>query len=110
MLIWIFVACVGGGDTGKDSETGGGHTADTAPVPFACGEETCDARTQYCDSAVGGQPDTSGEAVVNYSCVSLPAACADTPTCACLEGTEDWSSGSECREEGGALFVTTYLP
>ncbi len=58
-----------------------GNCAPPSPAMFACGHGFCDDATQYCQkttSDVGGFPDF-------YQCLSLPAACGATPSCACLD-------------------------
>mgnify|MGYP000726994554 CR=1 FL=1 len=73
-------------------------TGETGGVMFPCGDEmVCDAATEYCEVFSGG-PDPT----INYSCLPIPAACQDDPTCACLleEGV-----GNECMPtpEGGLV-------
>jgi hypothetical protein len=57
------------------------------PGPFGCGAVTCSGG-QFCEvqppgtaSADGGTPPTG------YTCVSVPPACAASPTCSCIEST-----------------------
>jgi hypothetical protein len=71
----------------------------------ACKDEAscaqCDAQTEYC--AVFGS-DVAGESST-FSCVALPSACVDDPSCACLATVDDedanldWSL-SFCLMEG----------
>ena len=104
-ILTILLACTGG-DTDK-TDSGG---EDTAPQPFACGEETCDARTQYCYSFSGGAVDTSGEGNSSQECMEIPADCLDTPTCACLEASPDAPSSSSCEDADGAITLLLEAP
>jgi len=68
---------------------------------FACGATTCDSATQYCFGAVGG---IGGD---RYSCETLPAACAATPTCACFK--TNTPPFEMCTESHGAVTVTAQV-
>lgn len=102
LLALLFaLGCVGGHDS-KDSDT---DTDTHDPAPFACGELSCDATTQYCLEWTGGIPDTAGEAVVTFSCEPIPEGCLDTPTCACLESALSEGEVLTCELDDGALRV-----
>lgn len=108
----LFVLCLTlsactGGDTGKPDSSGGD---DTAPAPFACGEETCDARTQYCYSFSGGAIDTSGEGEHSDECKDLPAECLDAPTCECVQASPESPSSSSCDVRDGAIYLSLDAP
>lgn len=102
MLLWLFLACAG---ADGDKETGG-----TDPLPFACGDSTCDARAEYCYSVTGGVPDTDGEAVTNQSCQALPEECLEAPTCACLLAADGGGGGMDCEAIDGAIYVSLVAP
>ncbi len=80
----------------------------THVTTFACGNDSCDARSEYCEAhppgiafADGGTPPTA------YICGSIPAACANTPTCACI--TAGMGAAVEhCTEHSGKVTVTYF--
>lgn len=71
---------------------------------FACGSQSCDSRTQYCDALMPGiaLPD-GGAPPILYSCRPIPAACTTTPSCACITST---LSTATCTEAKGRVTVT----
>lgn len=48
---------------------------------FACGDETCDAATEYCQSHIPGVPPPPFVEYPLYSCNPLPTECAAAPSC-----------------------------
>jgi hypothetical protein len=63
----------------------GGHVVDAGP--FACGNTTC-AAGQYCtDHPPGIAPADGGTFPDAYMCEPIPASCASSPTCGCIEST-----------------------
>lgn len=83
--------------------------ADAAPVdsgfdagPFACGGQTC-SPSQYCEDRGPGIAEASD----SFSCVSIPTACAATPTCACLKanGACMPTMVTQCTENAGHVTV-----
>lgn len=102
-MIWILLlACIG--DKSTDD------SADTTPIPIACGELSCDARVEYCYSLTGGIPDTAGGANVSYSCQPLPEECLDDRSCTCLMASDAGLNGATCTEEGGGLYAAVAAP
>jgi hypothetical protein len=80
---------------------------------YACGSNSCTIGQTFCYSFAGG---VSG-AGTSRSCMTLPAACAKNPTCACvcppvsspsIGGTFEGGFGSSCScsEENGELAVS----
>lgn len=61
---------------------------------FACGNSSCDPKTQYCRGLVGGITGDS------YSCMSIPASCGSTATCRCVA----FAPCQECYEDSGAVI------
>ena len=109
LILLCCIACVGG-DEAKDSGSDSDTDSDTdAPAPFTCGEETCDAYTQYCFSFSPGQSqDTAGGGGPTLSCEAIPEACLETRTCECLATAGVSSSG--CQVTDGALYVSLDAP
>jgi hypothetical protein len=83
----------GGGTGGGAAGTTGGGGAGGAPATFGCGADTCMAGKTFCYSYASG---ISGGGT-SRSCTALPAACAKTPTCACV-----------CPPIGGPTIGCTY--
>lgn len=74
-------------DVGKcTAHKGGGGAAGTggsdagAAMSYACGSDTCVPGQTLCYSYVGGLSTSTR----SFSCMTVPAACAKNPTCACL--------------------------
>jgi hypothetical protein len=73
----------------------------TVSPPFACGTTTCSAGF-YCEDHPPGIAEPDGGVPSDaYTCSPLPAACAATPTCACIEAT--LSQGDSCSTSFGAM-------
>jgi hypothetical protein len=71
---------------------------------FACGDQSCDSRTQYCDALTPGIAlADGGTPPIFYTCKNAPAACAAAPTCACIAPT---FPGATCVEPKGRVSVT----
>lgn len=61
----------------------GGHWQDAEAFPapcFSCGDKTCQAQSQYCQTTSGGPVGVP----ISYACKGLPTACQSARTCACL--------------------------
>ena len=73
--------------------------AEEDAAPFACGDNggSCDAATQLC--VLGGPQKCS-------TCVPLPAACEDNPTCGCVPPGTDASYGARVCQDAGSCAVT----
>ena len=90
-------------------------SAADAGLPSTCttatGADACDPATQYCSQTFSGDPVHRGAPWPNgsESCVALPAACAATPTCACVlaNGAQP---GCTCTTVGAQLLVTCVRP
>lgn len=95
--------------TAADDGSGGASSGSATPDPppsgtFACGGGTCDLATEFC--VIG-----TGDGCT--SCLPMPAACTDSPTCDCL-GAEDHTAfelactaQGVCEEpEAGGLVLT----
>jgi hypothetical protein len=71
---------------------------------FACGDSlSCNAATEYCSVAYAGvccPPPT-------YACEPLPGACAQDPSCACIQSA---AGAQACSESGGGVTVSFYYP
>ena len=80
------------------------NACETYLPSFACGERTCDSRTQFCEAFQAGValPD-GGMPPTSYTCSPIPAACAATPDCACITAG---TSGVTCAEPKGRVTVT----
>jgi hypothetical protein len=87
---------------GQDiSETGG---CTVSAGQFACGPRFCARGSQYCQASFGGPAGGPG----TYTCNALPAACGNTPTCACLSGT---ACGATCAmSASGDLTTSCFAP
>lgn len=66
---------------------------------FTCGDHggSCDAATELC--ILGGPKKCS-------TCVPLPRACADNPTCGCIPPGTDASHGSSVCQDAGSCAAT----
>lgn len=88
--------CAHGGVGSPDAGSSDGGVGD-------CGGQECSA-SQYCHTPC--YP-------LSYSCTDLPAACATTPTCACLqaagvyEGGVPGGGGCSGGADAGGLFVSS---
>jgi hypothetical protein len=62
-----------------------------------CGNMGCDPTTQYCEQSmlVGGTP-------WDYTCKTLPTACATSPMCSCIPETAECN----CQPTQGSFYVT----
>lgn len=69
---------------------------------------SCDPTTQYCYQQLAG---IVGAAPV-IGCNMIPAACAATPTCACVTANTTTTCGAytTCAGEGSLLTLTCTLP
>lgn len=96
----------GSADAGDASVAGEGGTKKMLPSdgasggPFACGTDTCNPATQYCEHAnsnVGGGASTE-------SCVSFDGGCSP-PSCACLglQATASAPGQCGCYQSGGEV-------
>lgn len=119
----------GGGDAPARADAAGSSGDGGA---FACAAATCDPASQYCyeiaagvvkppraDAAASGvdaaapPPDA---APAQVGCNSLPAACATTPTCACVKAnvTVPFSACASqtifCTDTGGRITLMCELP
>ena len=68
---------------------------------FACGNVFCTIGAHYCQqqvSDVGGIPD-------GFSCLPLPGACGNAPTCDCLAEEPCADFSCEMTDDGGFLLV-----
>jgi hypothetical protein len=80
--------------------------------PFTCGTSTC-AGGDYCqDHPPGIVPADGGSFPDAYECLPVPAACAATPTCACIESTlpsgdacSTHTPGVTCTDDGAGHVV-----
>jgi hypothetical protein len=67
---------------------------------FSCGSFFCEVGVSYCRrnlSDIGGEPSS-------YECASLPPACGNPASCACLAKV---LCGSSCADSGDGGFVVT---
>jgi hypothetical protein len=71
------------------------------PVPFACGQMTCTGSDFCMDSPPGIEGPDGGVPPDSFTCAPLPAACAATPTCACIG--EAMGPGDPCSPAFGAM-------
>jgi hypothetical protein len=93
-LLMFGCACQMGADAAVDSGFDAG--------PFACGGQMC-SPAQYCEDRAPGIPDASD----SLSCVSIPSACASTPTCTCVKanGACQPTMVTQCTEDAGHVTV-----
>ena len=72
--------------------------------PFACGDTLrCDLNAEFCRGVSGGVM-----AGTRYGCEPIPAACAASPTCACVVPEP---GASTCRQEAdGSIHVSINAP
>jgi hypothetical protein len=83
---------------GVDVNAFGGCTP--PPGKFECGFVFCDAGVAYCK--IPGSASASEDSP--YTCVPLPAACGDTPSCECVVNER---CGDMCLDDGaGNLSLT----
>jgi hypothetical protein len=66
---------------------------------------------QYCETLIGGAIGSPG----GYRCVTFPASCGDTPSCACLLGAACGINcplcGNTCTmSASGDITTTCYVP
>jgi hypothetical protein len=82
-----------------------GHWAaqESIPAPcFSCGTGDCQTNVEYCQKTEGGAVGNPP----SYRCLTVPANCRPTPTCACLA-----SSSAPCQVAGpGEVTVTQQVP
>lgn len=72
--------------------------------PFACGNKTC-LDGYYCEAQPPGIVAADGGTIPTaYTCVPVPAACASTPTCGCIEST--LSSFDTCSTQTPGVTCT----
>ncbi|HEX3757716.1 MAG TPA: hypothetical protein VHW23_03380 [Kofleriaceae bacterium] len=76
-------------------------TCDIAAGHFACGDTQCILATQYCRR----QPHTTGPDT--FSCAPLPAACASTQGCGCLQSQP---CGNSCTGTAAAGLTLSCPP
>lgn len=97
----------GAGDLASSVSDGGLPSTCTTPS----GADACDPATQYCAQSLSGDPVHRGAGWPNGSenCVALPAACAATPTCACVLANSA-QPGCSCAMVGAQLLVTCVRP
>jgi hypothetical protein len=92
-----------------DTDTPDTPDTDTPAVPLPCGEEVCDGAAQYCEVSLPGEPpDTASPPPDNTACMSLPPACADDRTCACLEAAGTLEGFGECRGDAATGLTVTF--
>jgi hypothetical protein len=77
---------------------------------FACGQETCFTRSQYCFFESAGQARIPGPGgAFDYgSCVPFPCSCGATPSCDCLRSVV--KGPCACVEQCGATGVSCVYP
>jgi hypothetical protein len=97
-LLQAACAC-GGADA---APTDSGYDAGYDAGPFACGGMMC-TPSQYCVDQAPGIADASD----SFTCTNIPAACATTPTCACVKanGACIQTAVSSCDEVSGHVTV-----
>jgi hypothetical protein len=117
-LVFVVVASCDGtttttGSTGTGGSTGDGGADHGAAKTYSCGSDTCMTGQTFCYSYAPGVPGGG----VGRSCMTVPAACAKNPTCACLcppvrppmngcTFTGGFGSGScSCSELNGELEI-----
>jgi hypothetical protein len=103
---YVYVPPEGGLDGSVDVTVG---PQDTGPVmfldvPFVCAGAMCSPTTHYCFHVLpeGGLTPEAGD--VSDQCLPIPAACASSPTCSCLETVAPCEAGVEgegCIEGAG---------
>ena len=107
MVTWALFL-VGCGGAVVDTEGAGGQagtTTTSAAVTFACGEDTCSAKTEYCRDRLPLQPPPVGDGSEVIECLPLPDECNGVPSCSCVPqlGTCDVI---DCTVgDGGAVTV-----
>jgi hypothetical protein len=69
-------------------------------APFACGTTTC-SEGFYCEVQPPGIALPDSGVAAGYSCLPLPAACAASPSCACLGAA--LGDGEPCSPSFGAM-------
>jgi hypothetical protein len=102
---------------GTDANASDANASDAAagdanvPTTIPCGPSPdggtrlCAAPAQYCEESGGGPPPPPDAGpFISYACVSVPAACTATPTCACLTST---AKNSLCGGSGDAVVGCT---
>jgi hypothetical protein len=83
-----------------------GASGNGAPDDYACGAAMCDANTQTCEHLVGGAPP----GVDNYSCIAIPAPCANDVSCACLKMALSSRGADDCEGDARHLTVRVDVP
>ena len=79
-------------------------TTEALPKTIPCGDTSCNVGAQRCHTVSPGQPGPS-----TTSCEDVPAACASSPSCECVQANEVEITG--CQElYPGALRTSTALP
>lgn len=72
---------------------------------FACGTQSCDSSTHYCDGLTSGIPfPDGGAAPTQFACKPYPAACTAKASCACICTAPPNPCGS-CSESNGEVTV-----
>lgn len=79
-------------------------SADVPERPFDCGGKVCDANTEYC---LVVQENGSEEEANDWNCRPYPAACAQTPTCKCIQ---DPTNDCFCDDDKGEVTLCFYSP
>ena len=88
------------------SDDGDVSTRDSAT--FACGAATCDVASQYCSESGGGAQLPDAGSNFSETCEALPAECAASPTCACVNAATN--NGCPCTTNGGGVTVECLYP
>ena len=91
-------ACVGPGDAGG-SDADASRAEDAGP--FACGGLTCPGDAYCTDTPPGINFADGGRPPDYFACTKIPASCAATPTCACIEAS--LPSGDACSTRSPAV-------
>ncbi|HVH45785.1 MAG TPA: hypothetical protein VM925_25705 [Labilithrix sp.] len=83
---------------------------DLAPKGYcalSCGDQICDAVTEYCVFGSGGQPGPDGGVSTHYACTPYPTQCEVEHTCACV-AVHSGSTPISCTD--GNYRVTMEIP
>ena len=90
----------------SDAHQDGGDAQYSFDAGFSCGADSCTVGVSYCQTNIPSM-QLQGTCTCT-SCVSLPAACTRTPTCACLGYLEGQNGSCTCSDVNGFVEVTCW--
>jgi hypothetical protein len=103
--------CLGVFGCGGKTVASGDSNAEQGPgatdngVSFRCGSSDCDDLYQVCEHVLGGSFVTD-----QSTCIPIPAECASSVTCSCVQSVLQDRGAVECSAAGSAITVEIDVP